>query len=150
MRHRVARTPFKAGAAVAVVGGLLVACSSSSTDTPKASSPTASSAKTSNGSAATTVSLKLLQFVPAKLTVKAGTTVTWRSDEDITHTVTSGTYAGTNGPSGLRTSEKPSGLFNHKLGQKGASTSYTFAKPGTFQYYCDIHKGMNATVVVTP
>ena len=28
-------------------------------------------------------------FVPARLTVKAGTTVTWRNEDDIPHTVTS-------------------------------------------------------------
>lgn len=37
-----------------------------------------------------TVDLKLLQSTPTALTVKAGTTVTWRSSENITHTVTSG------------------------------------------------------------
>ena len=138
------------GTAALTVGlaAMLAACSTSPTD--KTTTSSASSPAASGSAAEPSVSLKLLQFAPAKLTVKAGTTVTWRNDEPITHTVTSGSYAGANGPSGLRTSERPNGLFNDRLATKDATATYTFAQPGTYPYYCDIHKGMNATVVVTP
>ena len=95
------------------------------------------------------ISLKSLMFNPADLTIKVGTTVTWRNDEPITHTVTSGAVAGIDKTSHLRSSQTPDGLFNAQLKGNGDTFSYTFAKPGTYSYYCDIHQGMNATVTVT-
>jgi plastocyanin len=96
-----------------------------------------------------TVELRLLQFTPAQLTVKAGTTVTWRDAEPITHTVTSGSVSGVDQSTGLRAGESPDGLFDERLGSQDASFTYTFTQPGTYSYFCSIHKGMNATVVVT-
>ena len=119
----------------------LAACSSS----PGADSGRASAA----GSNATVISLKSLMFMPEKLTVQRGTKVTWRNDEPITHTVTSGAVTGLDKGSGLRTGQKPDGRFNRTLKGKGDTFSYTFTKPGTYPYYCDIHFGMNAEIVVT-
>ena len=39
-------------------------------------------------------------------------------------------------------------MFNAKLDGKGKTFSFTFTKPGTYTYYCDIHQGMNATITV--
>jgi plastocyanin len=83
------------------------------------------------------------------VSVKAGSTVTWRNDEPITHTVTSGTFTGVDATTGLRSGQRPDGLFNARLEGQGDTFRYTFATPGTYRYYCDIHYGMNATVVVT-
>jgi len=105
--------------------------------------------KTPATDSATTVHLKLLQFTPSELQVKAGTTVTWRSDEGITHTVTSGAVEGVDPTSGLRSAQKPDGRFDHRLGKSGATFSYRFTEPGTYSYFCSIHQGMNASVVVT-
>lgn len=96
---------------------------------------------------ATTVSTKLLSFTPEKLTVPAGTTVTWTDTDSIGHTVTTGSF--TDGPDGLRTSEKPDGLIDKPL-RKGTDVSFTFDEPGTYDYYCSIHKGMSGVVEVTP
>jgi plastocyanin len=115
---------------------LASACSSGSDKPPaRASGPT--------------VSLKLLQFQPGQLTVKAGTTVTWVDDEPITHTVTSGAVTGIDPTSGLRSGETPDGRFDKRLSNKGSSFSYRFTEPGTYSYFCSIHQGMNASVVVT-
>jgi plastocyanin len=95
------------------------------------------------------VRLKLLQFDPSPLTVKAGTTVTWLEDEDITHTVTSGAVTGVDAASGLRSGQKPDGRFDHQLTHKGQTFTYRFTQPGTYSYFCSIHQGMNASVVVT-
>lgn len=127
-------------AAILTVG--LAGCGSSSSV-----KPSAAATKTPTGP---TIKLKLLAFGPDTLSVKVGTKVTWIDDEPITHTVTSGTYSGVSGSSGLRASEKPNGLFNARLAKQGDSTSYTFTKAGVYPYYCDIHKGMNAKIVVTP
>jgi plastocyanin len=72
-------------------------------------------------------------FVPARLTVKAGTTVTWRNEDDIPHTVTSATR-----------------LFKSKALDTADSFSFTFTEPGTYEYFCSLHPRMTATVVAEP
>ena len=123
--------------ALGVSGALLAACSSGGTHTGN-SAPSGP-----------VVTLKSLMFMPAVLKVKAGTTVTWRNDEPITHTVTSGEATGVDKSTGLRSGQHANGLFDATLNGSGDTFSYTFDKPGTYSYYCNIHQGMNAEVVVT-
>ncbi|WP_164512490.1 cupredoxin domain-containing protein [Nocardioides baekrokdamisoli] len=96
---------------------------------------------------ATTVRTSLLSFMPATLTVKAGSTVTWTDTDSIAHTVTTGTFVV--GSDGLRTSENPDGVINMPL-SPGKNVTFTFTKPGKYVYYCSIHKGMSGEIVVTP
>ena len=98
---------------------------------------------------AETVAVARLAYDPVELAVPAGTTVTWRNDEPITHTVTSGAVTGVDAASGLRSAEMPDGTFDGPLDAKGATFSFRFAEAGTYSYFCSIHKGMNARVVVT-
>jgi len=72
-------------------------------------------------------------FVPARLTVKAGTTVTWRNEDDIPHTITSAAR-----------------LFKSKALDTDDSFSFTFTDPGTYEYFCSLHPRMTATIVVEP
>ena len=72
-------------------------------------------------------------FVPARLTVKAGTTVTWRNEDDIPHTVTSAAR-----------------LFRSKALDTDDSFSFTFTEPGIYEYFCSLHPRMTATIVVEP
>ena len=72
-------------------------------------------------------------FVPARLTVKAGTTVTWRNEDDIPHTVTSVTQ-----------------LFKSRALDTDDSFSFTFTESGTYEYFCSLHPRMMATIVVEP
>ena len=94
------------------------------------------------------INLSSLMFDPASTTVQVGTTVTWRNDEPITHTITSGRFIGVDETTGLRSSQDPDGTFEATLPGKGKTYSFTFTKPGTHTYYCDIHQGMNATIKV--
>ena len=93
------------------------------------------------------INLSSLTFNPSTTTVKVGESVTWRNDEPITHTVTSGRFMGIDKTTGLRSSQQPDGMFNAKLDGKG-TFSFTLTKAGTYTYYCDIHQGMNATITV--
>ena len=70
-------------------------------------------------------------FVPARLTVKAGTTVTWRNEDDIPHTIASAAR-----------------LFKSKALDTDDSFSFTFTEPGTYEYFCSLHPRMTATIVV--
>jgi plastocyanin len=73
------------------------------------------------------------KFAPARLTVQAGTTVTWRNKDDIPHTVASTTR-----------------MFKSKALDTGDAFSFTFTEPGTYEYFCSLHPHMTATIVVEP
>ncbi len=75
-------------------------------------------------------------FSPASLTIKAGTTVTWKNTTAASHTVTSD-----DGKS------FDSGASNPIIAQTGMF-SFTFTTPGTFAYHCAIHPTMKATIIV--
>lgn len=81
----------------------------------------------------TQVQIVSFAFTPAKVQVKAGTTVTWTNQDAAPHTVTfrSATMRGS------------------AMLQKGQRFSYTFTTPGTYTYYCAVHPYMTATVTVT-
>jgi len=107
---------------------------------------------TEAGDENTVVTLSLT-FMPETITVKAGTTVTWKNGETIGHTVTSGEWGDVNESTGLRGFANPDGTFDHNLspkGQEGDTFSFTFDEPGTYLYYCKPHLTMNATVIVEP
>ncbi len=72
-------------------------------------------------------------FSPPSLTVKAGTTVTWRNKDDIPHTVASSKR-----------------LFKSGALDTADSYSFTFNEPGSYQYFCSLHPHMTATSVVEP
>jgi len=73
-------------------------------------------------------------FSPSSLTVAAGSTITWTNMDTAPHTVTV-----SSGPV----------KFNSPTLQKGDTFTYTFAKAGTYQYYCAVHPDMKASVTVT-
>jgi plastocyanin len=81
------------------------------------------------------VAIQNFAFAPAALVVKVGTTVTWTNRDTDSHTVTSQNNSGPLASTALST---------------GQSYSYTFTKPGRYDYLCTIHPFMTATVTVTP
>ena len=89
-----------------------------------------SSAKTAQPATAE-VKVDNFSFGPATLTVAVGTTVTWTNRDDIPHTIVS--------------TDK---VFKSKVLDTDEKFSFTFAKPGTYPYFCSIHPKMTATVVV--
>jgi plastocyanin len=72
-------------------------------------------------------------FVPATLTVTAGSTVTWTNQDEDPHTVVDG-----------------GGAFRSQVLGSGGAYSFTFPAAGTFDYVCSIHPFMRGMVVVTP
>jgi plastocyanin len=87
--------------------------------------------------ASNTVAITGFLFKPERLSVPAGTTVTWTNADDIEHTATSGTP------------DMPEGIFDSGDRTKGQTFSHTFAEAGTFAYFCDNHNGMRGEVDVT-
>jgi plastocyanin len=85
---------------------------------------------------AATVTIKLFQYQPGRIQVKAGTTVTWINEDEIFHTVTA--VAG----------EGKDGGYDASLDGKGKSFSFTFSQPGIYTYYCDRHEHMRGEIEV--
>jgi len=82
--------------------------------------------------ATSAVAIDNFTFKPQQLTVKSGTKITWTNKDDVPHTVVSTNKAFPHSPA-LDTDE---------------SFSYTFAKAGTYDYYCSVHPKMVGKVVV--
>ena len=97
----------------------------------------------------TVVRVHVFAFHPDPLRVKAGALVTWRNDDDLAHTVTSGTRTYEPGDTGKVVSVQKDGLFAATLDGPGKRTSFTFSAPGTFHYFCEIHPGMESEVIVS-
>lgn len=140
--QRIRRRLFTGAASLLIAAAGLAGCSAQAAPSPTTPTSTASV------SAGPVINLSSLMFNPSTSTVPVGTTITWRNDEPITHTVTSGRYEGVDKTTGLRSAQYPDGTFDAKLEGKGKTFSFTFTKPGSYTYYCDIHQGMNATIVV--
>ncbi len=81
--------------------------------------------------------IKLFQFKPNPLEIKAGTTVVWTNQDAIEHSVTGGTPPSANG------------TFDSGFFTQGQSFTFTFTKPGTYTYFCMRHNSMTGTVHVT-
>ena len=88
-------------------------------------------AKAGDQSASSEVKIDNFSFGPETLTVAAGTTVTWTNNDDVPHTVVS--------------DDK---VFKSKALDTDDKFSYTFTKPGTYNYFCSVHPKMTAKVVV--
>jgi plastocyanin len=70
-------------------------------------------------------------FAPQRIVVQAGTTVTWTNADDAPHTIVSTTK-----------------LFKSSALDTEDKFSFTFATPGTYEYFCSLHPHMTGTVVV--
>jgi plastocyanin len=79
------------------------------------------------------VDIKDYAYMPKDLMVSRGTTVTWTNLDSDDHTVTSSTS---------------SGPLKSATLKKGGTYSYTFTRSGTYNYYCALHPGMKASVMV--
>ena len=96
------------------------------------------------------VVIEHIAFRPSNIEIEAGTTLTWTNlDDQVTHTVTSG-QAGDKGIPGIDEGRpnEPDGIFAGELGGKGSTFAFTFDEPGTYDYFCEVHPVMTATVVV--
>lgn len=70
-------------------------------------------------------------FAPATITVPAGTTVHWVNHDEIPHNVVADDKS-----------------FKSKVMDTNEDFTFTFSKPGTYNYSCSIHPRMTGKVVV--
>ena len=78
-----------------------------------------------------TVKIDNFAFAPATLTITAGTTVTWKNEDDSPH----------------RIGDK-NGTFKSAALDTDDTFSHTFTVPGEYAYICTIHPYMAGTIIV--
>jgi plastocyanin len=78
----------------------------------------------------TKITIDNFTFSPAQLTIKVGTTVTWKNQDDIPHTIVS------------------AGKFKSKALDTDDSYSFTFTAAGDYTYFCSLHPHMTGTIKV--
>jgi len=79
-----------------------------------------------------TVHIRNYAYMPASLTVRAGTRVTFVNDDEEPHTVTARDHS-----------------FDSDAIDTHGSWQHTFAKAGRYAYFCEMHPYMKGTLVVT-
>ncbi|HEX6478855.1 MAG TPA: plastocyanin/azurin family copper-binding protein [Ktedonobacteraceae bacterium] len=123
---------------------LLSACggttSTNSSNSSNATAPVATNTPANSGSGSAVMIMNdssgSFAFSPTTLTIKVGTTVTWKNVPSVAHTVTSDD--GKSFDSGS----------NNPIAAQSGTYSFTFTKPGTYAYHCSFHPFMKATIVV--
>ena len=69
-------------------------------------------------------------FTPQELTINSGTTITWKNNHNVVHTIVS------------------QNLFESKTLNKGDEFAFTFNTPGEYNYYCSIHPSMRGRIII--
>lgn len=98
---------------------------------PQATAPQAPATESASAETAK-VSINGMQFQPALVTIKAGTSVEWKNMSNMPHTVVS-----SDGKSLASSQMMNGGTFKH-----------TFKEKGTYTYNCSIHPSMKGQIVV--
>ena len=76
-------------------------------------------------------------YVPSRISIKAGESVSWLNDDSAFHSVTSGVYG------------SATVLFDSGYMDPGDIFFYTFDQPGEFVYHCTLHEWMEGIVLVS-
>ncbi len=95
-----------------------------------------------------TVEIKDLQFIPAEMTITAGTTVRWINLDPVDHDVTSGVSVTGRKTRDMKQTKFPDNKFASGLFSQNKSFSVTFDAKGEYNYYCNIHPFMVAKILV--
>lgn len=83
-----------------------------------------------------TVKIASYKFVPETVRVRAGGSVTWENEDDVTHDA--------------QTDAGGKGAFDTQALTLGDTKRVTLDKPGRYVFYCSYHRFMEGTVEVVP
>jgi plastocyanin len=143
-----------AGGVLAAAASLAAACGGTATTAGGASvsKPAGSEAKPAAAAKTGAVTVEMNdqnKFVPDAITVKKGTTVTWKNSGMMVHNiVTDASLAIDKAHAKVPSGAKP---FTSPMVNGGGTWSYTFEVPGEYVYFCQPHEalGMVGKVTVT-
>ncbi len=114
-----------------LLGLALIASACGSSSSPSSPSPS-SPATPVNG--VVTVNINNFVYTPNPVTVKVGTQVNWKNNDNVDHTATA-----------------DDGRFDDFVNAMSAhGAPVTMGTAGTFTYHCKIHSNMKGTIVVQP
>jgi len=74
-------------------------------------------------------------YIPSKISIKSGDSVTWLNEDAAFHSVTSGYYG------------NQSGLFDSEYLDPEESFTFIFENPGVYDYFCTLHPWMKGQVI---
>lgn len=102
-----------------------------STSTTEATNTTTTPVETSQNTAPKTVEVNIANFAfgPSSVQISVGDTVKWLNLDSVPHQIHGDNF--------------DSGILRH-----GYTYSYTFTKPGTYNYVCSTHPSMQGTITV--
>jgi plastocyanin len=83
-----------------------------------------------------TVKIASYKFVPETVRVRAGGSVTWENEDDVTHDA--------------QTDAGGKGAFDTQALTLGDTKRVTIDRPGRYAFYCSYHRFMEGTVEVVP
>jgi len=129
--HRSFRSLLVALVAVLALGG----CGKDDKGDKEAKPPTSSAQGSVPLSGEAPVDIVNFEFKPQKVTVKAGTKVTWTNRDTTIHDIKD---------------TSPLATPQSKEMAKGDTFDITYAQPGSYSYICGIHQYMTGTVDVVP
>ncbi|CAD6368973.1 Blue (Type1) copper domain-containing protein [metagenome] len=75
-------------------------------------------------------------YIPSKIEIKKGESVTWVNQDAAFHSVTAGSYG------------EPSELFDSTYLDPEESFTFIFENIGTYDYFCTLHPWMKGQVIV--
>ncbi len=75
-------------------------------------------------------------YIPSKISIRQGESITWLNEDAAFHSVTSGAY------------ENPNGMFDSGHLDPNESFTVKFEESGTFDYFCTLHPWMKGKVIV--
>ena len=74
-------------------------------------------------------------YIPSKISIKSGDSVTWLNEDAAFHSVTSGYYG------------NESELFDSEYLDPEESFTFIFKNPGVYDYFCTLHPWMKGQVI---
>ncbi|CAN5622214.1 hypothetical protein BH23GEM7_BH23GEM7_08520 [soil metagenome] len=98
---------------------------------PMSPSPAPAAAEPARAGELALAGMRNLAYTPARLEIAAGTTVEWRNQDVVAHTVTA-----------------EEGGFDSGLIEPGSTWRHTFHEPGIYSFLCTPHPFMKGVVVV--
>ena len=107
---------------------VLAACGEEERQSPRQAAPAASPQQ---GADSGELRIESFDFLPARVTVKAGTTVRWTNADDAPHTATA-----------------DDGSFDTGDLRQGDVGKVTLREPGDYAYFCEFHRFMRANITV--
>ena len=111
---------------------LLPGCSSqTSQPLPEKNNPKSNGDINTASGKTVTVEIKGFKFVPPDVNIKVGDAVVWTNKDSAPHTV-----------------ESSDGILRSDELSNGDTFSFTFPKPGKYDYICGIHTSMKGSVTV--